>query len=565
MPRIDCHRDTSGEAAGKDVASLALHDPAQARKLFDLLMNALADPVARRGVARAFAQALPHDLLRRLAESTDGRALLEGARAELKSDLGDDTNEWASAQIDSALKSAALRSDPAFQNLDPATQQDVLARVDYPFAKPEAVDNCIALAKSPAFQAASPPLRKELLAALAQHPADPIFRQGLEGLASNPALARLTPAQQARAIKAFETVAGRASYQGTPGSLFSIGTKAVSDADKRQILANAQRVVTSPGFQAVGAAAQRAMMDALDEQPASAGHTGRLLKLTDAPGFAALNDAVKQVDLLDAYGSQAPFRDAVDTLVTSGRFTSLHGAQQAQVLADIAKLHETASYTDAKGADRQAMVEIVGDISAQAAANPSNTTLRNTLHQVLDGKVKLAMYQREPFDSHGRTAYNYGFQNDGGIHLNIDPRVRAHAVANNQYVDTLAHETNHMLNGTTTAGTVDRFLDEYRAAITGMETALGRKLTPAEEKAIVDNLVDGTNSDYSHLADLYNNDAKFKAVVDGMYTTLSGSTDAASGATTAPATIDAEDARARLRSADEDNSYLKKAGNLDNR
>jgi hypothetical protein len=564
MPRIDCHRDTSGEAAGKDVASLALSDPAQARALFDLLMNALADPVARRGVARAFAQALPHDLLRRLAESTDGRALLEGARNELKSDLGDDTNEWASAQIDSALKSAALRSDPAFQNLDPATQQDVLARVDYPFAKPEAVDNCIALAKSPAFQAASPPLRKELLAALAQHPADQIFRQGLEGLANDPALGRLTPAQQAHAIKAFETVAGRASYQGSPGSVFAVGARSVSDADKRQILANAQKVVTSPGFQAVGAAAQRAMMDALNEHPASASHTGQLLKLTNAPGFAALNDAVKQVDLLDAYGSDA-FRDGVDTLVSSGRFTSLNGAQQAQVLGDLARLHETASYKDAKGADRQAMVEIVGDISAQAAANPSNTALRNTLHQVLDGKVKLAMYKREPFDSHGRTAYNYGFQNDGGIHLNIDPQVRAHAVANNQYIDTLAHETNHMLNGTTTAGTVDRFLDEYRAAITGMETARGRKLTPAEEKAIVDNLVDGTNSDYAHLADLYNKDSRFKAVVDGMYTTLNGSTDAASGATTPPATIDAEDARARLRSADKDNSYLNKAGNLDNR
>jgi hypothetical protein len=227
----------------------------------------------------------------------------------------------------------------------------------------------------------------------------------------------------------------------------------------------------------------------------------------------------------------------------------------------VIKLKGTDSYKDASANEQQALVEIIGDISAQSAARPANTALRNTINQVVNGNIKIGLYERDPL---GGNLYNWGKADADGIYLNIESRTRTAAVAANKYVETLAHEVNHKLNGITDAGTADRFLDEYRAALVGRATALNRGLTPAEQKKSLDNLVDGTNPDYAHLADLYRNDAKFKAAVDGMYSTLNGTTDASGTVTTPPATVEPEDARQRLRTAGNDSDYLKKAGNLDN-
>ena len=558
---VSCHKDTDGEAVGRDIAALALRDPAKARAVFDKVMEKTPDAGERREVARGLGQALPQDLLRRLGENADGHAMLDKARSELKVD----PNEWASTQIDTALKTADVENTEEFKALDPATQKSLLAYLGLPMTRPATVDNLIALAKSAGFQAASPATRSELLAAMTRHGNDPIFREGLQNLSRDPAFRRLTPDQQATAIRSLSSVAESESYQGKDGSwFFSVGSKSVSDADKKQLLANTEKLVTAQGFQDAGPAAKLAMLDAVKDHAADGAFVGRLANLVNRPGFKAL-DAGKQTNLVRTYSDDTAFAQGIDKLATDGKFNALAGGDRAKVLGDMLKLPDTKSYKDANATDRQALVEIVGNISAQSAAAPSNTALRNTLNQVLDDKIKLSFYQRAPFTNAGHTFYNWGYANSNGIFLNTDPNVRRVATANNQYIDTLTHETNHKLNGTTTAGTADRFLDEYRAAVVGQETALGRKLTPAEQKAAVDNLVDGTNSDYAHLANLYNHDAKFKAGVDAIYTALNGTTDPRTHAVTTPAaTVDPEDARQRLRTAGNDSDYLKKAGNLDN-
>jgi hypothetical protein len=178
--------------------------------------------------------------------------------------------------------------------------------------------------------------------------------------------------------------------------------------------------------------------------------------------------------------------------------------------------------------------------------------------------MKLGLYQRPTFTHAGQTFFNWGYADNNGIFLNVHPTVRPVAQASNEYIDTLVHEANHKLNGITTAGTADRFLDEYRAAVVGQEAALGRTLTPAEQRASVDNLVDGTNPDYAHLANLYNTDAKFKAGVDAIYAALNGTPHPAHGSPVPAAAVSPEDARARLLAAGNASPYLNTAGNVDN-
>jgi len=554
----DCH---AFEAGGREIAATAVSDPKLARMTFDNMLTALGDADQRRDLARGLAQSLPMSLMSQLAESTEGRVLLTRALGELTSDLSRADNRQAVEQITTALKIGSLKQSAEFKNLDPTSRQTILDTLNYPLGSSDAADNLIALAKSPGFQAASPDTRKALLSALREHPGDAIFGDGLQKLAADSAFKRLNSTQQAYAIALFTGIAGGAAYQGRSGYVLGIGSTSPSEADKRAVLDNARRVVTSAGFNDVGLPSRLAIVNALAAHPKDAAYTGRLIKLIDDRGFRSMNDPAKQVNLINAYGSDKNFANGLDTVLGNSRYTALGPAERAKVLGDLSKLSGTKSYDDANAKESQAMVEIIGDISAQSAARPSSTALRNTLDQVLDGKIKIGLYERDPLPG---GFFNWGRANSNGIYLNIEPRTRAAAATSNRYIDTLVHETNHKLNGTTDAGTADRFLDEYRAAVVGRETARGTALSPADQKRVIDNLVDGTNPDYSHLADLYKNDAKFKAAVDAMYAAVNGTTDARGTVIVAPVTVSPEDARQRLRSAGNDSDYLKQRGNLDN-
>jgi hypothetical protein len=561
-----CHQDTDGVGVGMQLAGAAASDPTQARAVFDKAMDKTPQAGERREIARGLVQTLNAQELRQLASTPDGRAMLERAHTELKtSHHGDD--KTAATRINSALKAADLQNDPGFKKLDAVGQGRVLDEIGRQEDKPKAVDNLVALAKTPAFQAAPEATRTALVDTLAQHAQDALLREGLGKLAGDAAFKKLTPTQQVEAIAAFDKVAKSTAYQGSAGSpAHGIPGKHVGAADQQKVLDNAQKIVTSAGFHDMGAGASRdALMGALNRHAADTGFADRLAKLANDPGLLALNDKAKEAKLFERYGKDNSFAQGVDTVLASAKYTGLSGADRAKVLDDVVKLSDTKSYKDeSNAANKRALVEIVGDISAFSAANPGNATLRNTLDQVVDGNIKLGLYQRPTFTSGGQTFFNWGMADAHGIYLNIDPTVRSVAQAQNQYIDTLAHEVNHKLNGVTTAGTADRFLDEYRAAVVGREAALGRSLTPAEQRAAVDNLVDGTNPDYAHLAHLYNTDAKFKAGVDAMYTTLNGATDAATGTTTPAAAVSPEDARARLLGAGNSSPYLNTAGNIDN-
>lgn len=407
--------NTDGEAVGAAIDGMASRDPAQARQIFEKVMEQTPDADERREVARGIAQSLRNDQLRGLAETPDGRKLLERASAELKADLGDHRNEQGRTQIGNAIKAADLKNSAAFKTLDPATQANVLARIGSPTASAAQVDNIVALAKSAGFQAVPPATRKELLSAQAQNGKDSILSQGLQNLANDAAFKTRTPAEQISAISAFSTAARSEAYRGKEAfgipryaDLYAPATSP-SDADKRQILQNAQRVVTSAGFHDVGFDTQKAMMGALTLHATDKAFTGRLLSLVNSPGFLALNDAGKETRLLTAYGKDFALANGVDALVTDAEYTLLAGTDRAKVLTDIVKLAETKSYQDQIAPNRQAIVEVIGNVSARSVADPNNKALRNAVDQVVDGRVTLRFIYEKPGEtSSGGPAFLFG-------------------------------------------------------------------------------------------------------------------------------------------------------------
>ena len=286
-------------------------------------------------------------------------------------------------------------------------------------------------------------------------------------------------------------------------------------------------------------------------------------RLLQEPGVQALRNAALQDRLLAICSTDRAFADGLANLLASKNYTALSPNDRAAVLRDMIQLHGTRSYREAEGGNRaQATVEILGDISAQSIAHPGTTAIRHTLDHVLQGRVTLHLYYANVGPDN---LFDFGSAKPGSgvISMNIDPRTRRVAERDNEYVDTLVHEANHFLNGKTSNGTPERFLDEFRAGVVGMEAAQHHPVSPKQQKAIIDNLVDGSNPDYKKLRELYAHDDKFKAVVDGMYATLAGGPDG-KGHNLPGMRVSPEDARQRLQKLDPDSDYLNKPGNVDN-
>ena len=557
---VNCHTDTDGAKVGKEVAALAKTEPAFARAVLEKAMDKVPSADDRKEIAHGLTDSASHDDLKAMAGTTQGRAMLDRAATELNAGTPSDADKKAATRIDSATKAADLAKDPSFKKLDPATQAQVQAQIKSHETDTAAVDNVVALAKSAGFQSASPSAQKELLGALDHHPGDAIFREGLEKLAANPEFNKLTPVQQGDAIRAFDSFANSEAYKGKEGSwFFNVGAKSVSDADKRKVLDNLTQVVTSQGFNGAAQPTRDQILKTFGDHATDAGFAGRLTHLINDAGFDKAGNST-QLDLLKTYGSDSHFAAGLDNAMTTNpAYAALDAAGRAKVLDDLTKLSKTNSYKDSSDADKQDLVEIVADVADFSAANPSNTITRNSLDHVVNGDIKLQLYDKAPSGG----LIEYGYSDGKDIFLNHNAAVRTSGFGNDQYIDTLAHEANHHINGDTNYKTPDRFLDEYRAAVVGHEARLGRPLNASEQLAVLDNLV-GTHSAYKNLRDQYLNDPTFKAVCDGIRATLTGSTDPATHVTTPPATVDPEAVRQRLLDGGISSDYLKKAPDLDN-
>ena len=189
----ECHDQNSGENAGSGIAGIALQDPSRARQMFDSVLKVMSDPWARRDLARGLAETLTLSEMSKLAETKDGRAMLERALAELKGNHGEAANEWLADQVQATLQMTDLKGNDAFKRLDPANQHYVLTLLGLPWTttNPTAASNLIALACSAGFGAASPQTRVALVRGLWQNPNSTAFRETLQNLAGEPGFKKL--------------------------------------------------------------------------------------------------------------------------------------------------------------------------------------------------------------------------------------------------------------------------------------------------------------------------------------------------------------------------------------
>lgn len=519
---IGCEKDTDGVAVGRDIADIAKTNPAEARLVYDKAQAKTPDADERREVARGLAEGLSHDEMRQLADSANGRTMLEGARTELKADAGNEANQAAITRIDSALKAADLKKSPEFKALDPATQQRTLDQIGRQQADAAAVDNTVALVKSAGFQAASPATRGELLAAQERHGGDTIFREGLERLAADPAFKALSPGQQADAVRAFGDFAKSETYQGKEGSwFFNWGARSVSDGDKRAMLDNLRRVVTSTGFHDVMPEARTAMLDAFRPHATDSAFTGRLAALVDSAGFIGLNDVAKEKQLLGLYGQDDAFARGVDALTADAAYAALGNPQQARLLGDVARLGGTEGFQDLSAAEKTAVLSQVrnypdpkvvsnlerlvgkdwfqdydtGDMQralkliaymSYPRTGVDQAIIDNTLEKFLGDK---APYELE-LESISAKPGNITFGHASGDTMTINEDLVA---ANNDKLetdthgrklslDTIPHEINHLINDDKVAETFDYLNEEYRAWYVGESAINGRP--PTNEEAL---------------------------------------------------------------------------------
>ena len=305
------------------------------------------------------------------------------------------------------------------------------------------------------------------------------------------------------------------------------------------------KLVKSEGFTSLPAGSQKEILN--DSEALK-----NVMALVNSKGFDGLS-ADTQKAMLNALGSRPKdtiFREALSNLIQNGSFTGLTPAQQVGVIRDLDKFATTSSYnsTDVSNADRTWLLQTIGDISIYSAQHPGLVSVRNTLNQLVSGDIRVVTFSEPSKFLRGITL---GRANGGTIELNTHPDARR-GIA--ELAETAVHEVNHILNGETEFKSVDRFIDEYRAWVVGIE-ASGQPIDANTLKGVLDNLGHSKDSAYPQLRDLYLKDEKFRKVIDDAYNGLNKNP---------PELITPEQLRQKLLDAGFDTVYLRTPKNLDN-
>jgi hypothetical protein len=307
-----------------------------------------------------------------------------------------------------------------------------------------------------------------------------------------------------------------------------------------------------PKFQALSENTRKDALAAMERGQNSSEVTKNIATLTTTPGFEKLSEATRKemIDTMEKKGGDQKVADSIKSLAGNAEFQGLGDAARADVVRNLSKFSETESYKKMSEADKTKSLNIISTLSLHSAGNPTASSAKNTLNHLCNGTVKMELYEE-------KDSTTFGTASDGTMRFNVGhPRLLSDR---NELVATAAHEVNHVLNGNTSAGTKERFLDEYRAWY--MErTALGENPpSVAHMKGVVQNLATNApgDSSYAHLRKIYRDDPDFKRVVDQMVTDLNA---------TPPKVTTPEELRAKLAAlpGGDKSDYLKKTGNDDN-
>ncbi|HSP07499.1 MAG TPA: hypothetical protein VLR94_10000, partial [Acidobacteriota bacterium] len=259
-------------------------------------------------------------------------------------------------------------------------------------------------------------------------------------------------------------------------------------------------------------------------------------------------------DMLNAlqnHPTDPQFLGQLRGLTGSAEFRGLNDAQRSSVLSDVNRFARTSSYDGMSAADRGRALDIIGNLSMNSAANPTRAAARNTVEQLVSGRVPMALYS-------DTTSGDFGYADGGAMHFNIgNPTLTSNR---HELVATAAHEVNHVLNGNTSAGTRERFLDEYRAWSMERQAAdVENPASAAHMRGVIRNLATNApnGGSYDHLRELYRNDAQFRNAINTVNARLNQ---------TPPVVTTPEQLRVMLRGlpGGADSDYLNRVSNDDN-
>ncbi len=208
------------------------------------------------------------------------------------------------------------------------------------------------------------------------------------------------------------------------------------------------------------------------------------------------------------------YASGANYVLNSPMYSKASPAVQAKVQNDLSTLERSPSYAAASGKMKEMLPKIVGSMSLSGASNPGNKVMNNTVDQVLSGRVTLNLYDQAPNNNPNDPLNASGYTSDSqNIHVNINPQVK------NPLFGTIAHETNHALNGDASVlGDSDRFLAEYRAHLASERASGGEPQSPQAQAALQSRVLKMVQSRYPEYPALYNSksDPSFNAAVDGL-------------------------------------------------
>jgi hypothetical protein len=326
----------------------------------------------------------------------------------------------------------------------------------------------------------------------------------------------------------------------------------------------------SDAFKKLSPETQNEIKAQLGKDDSNSKAVDNMLEMVKSGGF---NGATKdtQISMLKALANHSEdtnFREALVNLSSDGKFNGLDETNRAKVINNLDRFANTESYKGKEGSwffnagahsvsdsDKKLLLDEIGKVAVYSAQNPGNAIIGNTLEHIVNGDVHLNLYEKKPEVRNGITYYEYG---NAGDATTVNLNKLTIGTNFDQFVDTLAHEANHVLNARANGGDLsagdkpERFLDEYRAFIAGLEGD-GKNLSGSDFKSILDNLCHSKDAAYPNLRKLYDNNETFRKVVDQAYA------DADKGQL-----INADEMEKRLVAAGLDSDYLKNTSNTDN-
>ena len=330
------------------------------------------------------------------------------------------------------------------------------------------------------------------------------------------------------------------------------------------------KYLASTEFSQLDAGVQESLKKNLENSKNNPKAAANFIESAKSKGFRKA-DKNLQTAILDSIAKRPEdkiYRAELQEAAGHDDFQKLPKDKQLKMIEDLDKFAETPSYksvgtNQVSDTDKNFLLEKIRKTSIFSSQNPINDVVRNTLDNVINGKIQLKVYEKDTtVNSNGTGSTEYGYNKSGTTDIYINRK--ANDADYKEFIDTLTHESNHALNGNVKIEKVsDAFLSEYRAFFAGQKGA-GKTVDKNFLKSVVNNLAlaepnldDKTKKPkdlYSEIRQTYRSNKTFKSFIDQLVKDIDKGT-----------IIDGAAVRDRLMKAGYNDDYIENTTNTDNK